>query len=214
MTCVKVNTRPAPISRFRKKVEIMRAIGHLGSDITRVKTRGSAELKSFSVESLKPLLEAAGDIQRDLMIIFLYEPGKAGNIVGRVLSVKLYVESVIVFCIGWGEYFHNSRLVRKLALKLTVNKFSGSCYHSIIIVLEVVIHSKLPLNIFFKDGLQSKNSPYPGQGLTHSTSNVASAWPRILNMRGQDMMHRSRIRDKRVGSCSRKLSEGVCLWMG
>ena len=97
----------------------MRAIGHLGSDITRVKTRGSAELKSFSVESLKPLLEAAGDIQRDLMIIFLYEPGKAGNIVGRLLSVKLYIESVVVFGIGWGKHLHNSRLVRELALKLS-----------------------------------------------------------------------------------------------
>ena len=98
----------------------MRAILHLGSDISRVQTWGSAELKSFSVESLKPFLEAAGDIKGDLMVFLLDEPGKAGNIAGRLLGVKLYVESLIVLDISWREHFYNIWLVRKLAFQFIV----------------------------------------------------------------------------------------------
>ena len=105
----------------------MRAILHLGSDISRVQTWGSAELKSFSVESLKPFLEAAGDIKGDLMVFLLDEPGKATNITGSLLSVKLNIESVIVSSVSWGEYFCNIRLVGKLALDLVMNIFFGSC---------------------------------------------------------------------------------------
>ena len=155
ITRVKVYSRPAPISRFGKQMEIMRTIHHPGSDISRVETRSIAEHKSFSVECLEPLLEAAGNIQRDLVIFLLDEPSKAGNIAGRLFSVKLYIESVTVPAVNWGEYFNNFWLVGKLTLELIVNEFFSSCYHSFIIVFEVVIHPELPLDISGENWLKS-----------------------------------------------------------